>query len=388
MDKRILFVDDEMSILRSIKRVFFNKGYTLYLGNSAKEGLEILKTTDIDIVVSDVKMPEMDGITFLKEVKRLYPNVDRIILSGFVEKDAVLKAIITGIAFDYITKPWDNEVLFDKLKTILFMREKLSSNALITLLNSIETLPKIPEISVEFNNAVESNKSFHEIAQIVEKDIAISSKVLQLVNSAFYARTKVGSVDQAVAIIGFNGIKNIILYSSLIEGATLNKQQKEILAKYDDRAYKTNKLFVKFYELYTGQKTPTDYEMLGLALYVGKVIVLCYFWERYKKVIEQMKKDKEMSFWEAEMNLEYTDLTHIEIGAYFLNLWNFPMLYFQVIFNYMTPDTAPENIREIINVLNIAKKYANNSTDEEIQEILFTKNKDANIKEILDEYKK
>lgn len=121
MSKNILFVDDELSILKSIKRMFFKSGYNIFLAEGASEGLEVLKNNKIDIVVSDVKMPEMDGLTFLEEVKKYYPSIDRIVLSGFVEIDSVLKAIIKGIAFDYITKPWENEVLTEKLNYVVLI---------------------------------------------------------------------------------------------------------------------------------------------------------------------------------------------------------------------------------------------------------------------------
>ncbi len=121
MEKRVLFVDDELSILKAIKRSFFNSDFSVFVANSAKEGLEFLKNNKVDIVVSDVKMPEMDGISFLSEIKKLYPGIDRIILSGFVERSEVLKAIINGVAFDYMTKPWESDTMIEKLNYIFLI---------------------------------------------------------------------------------------------------------------------------------------------------------------------------------------------------------------------------------------------------------------------------
>ena len=388
MERRVLFVDDEMSILRSIKRSFFNTEYIVFIGNGAKEGLKILSENQIDVVVSDVKMPDMDGITFLSEVKLLYPNIDRIILSGFVEKESVLKAIVLGVAFDYITKPWENEVLFEKLDYIFLMRERLSNKNLVTFLNSIETLPKLPEVYGEFNRAVENDKSFKEISEIIGKDIAISTKVLQLVNSAFYARTKIGSIEQALQIIGLTGIKNILLYSSLSKDLTLSQGQKDDLKYYDNLTFVVNKLFIRIYQIIKGENPPQEFYMLGMILYIGKIILLCYFYERYLEIKEKMKSDENMTFWEAQISLNFGDCTHIEIGAYFLSLWNFPLEYFQVIFNYMTPYTAPEEIKEIIYMLNIARKYAESNLPDVIDGVLNSKNYDTQIKEYFDEYKR
>lgn len=388
MEKRVLFVDDELSILRAIKRAFFNTDFSVFIANSAKEALEFLKDHEVDIVVSDVKMPEMDGITFLTEVKKLYPNIDRIVLSGFVERSYVLKAIINGVAFDYMTKPWENDAIMEKLNYVFLMRERLSNKKLVSFLNSIDTLPKVPKIYNDFVEAVENDKDFKFIAKIIERDIAISTKILQLVNSAFYSRSKIGSIDQALQIIGLTGIKTLFLYSSLHEENRLSTKQFEELQRYDKLIFLVNQLFIRIYSIMKNEKAPQEYYMLGVILYIGKVILLSYFSDRYFEIKEKMKEDKDMTFWEAQLELDFGDCTHIEIGAYFLSIWNFPLIYFQTIFNYMTPYTAPENIREIIFMLNLAKKYAENAPEDVITQVLTTDNYNNQIKEYLYEREK
>ena len=370
MGKNILFVDDEISILKSLKRSFFNLDYNIYLGNSGEEGLEILAENDIDIVVSDVKMPEMDGLTFLKMVKELYPSVDRIVLSGFVEINLVLKAIVNGVAFDYITKPWDNSVLFEKLDYIILMRERVNNNDLVSSLNAIDTLPTLENVYFEFEDAILNNKSFEEIARIAEKDIAISSKIIQLVNSAFYSKIKIGSVEQAINIMGTLGLKSILHDSSLSSISKLSLNQRKEIKRYNELTYKVNKLFIKLYETYKEEKIPDEYRTLGLTLYIGKVILVAFYWDRYDKIVKNMKSHQKFSFWEAEIESNYVDCTHIEIGAYFLSLWNFPLIHFQVIFNYMTPFTAHEELKEIIALLTLSKKYVIELSNESFEQIL------------------
>ena len=388
MKKRVLFVDDELSILKAIKRSFFNTDFSVSTANSAKEALEFLQNNEVDIVVSDVKMPEMDGISFLTEVKNLYPNIDRIVLSGFVERSSVLKAIINGVAFDYMTKPWEGETMVEKLNYIFLMRERLSNKKLVSFLNSIDSLPKLPEIYLEFVKAVENDADFKSIARIIEKDVAISTKILQLVNSAFYTRTKIGSIEQALQIIGLTGIKTIFLYSSLHENRNMKPKELEELKHYDNMIFLVNKLFVKIYNVIKKENPPQEYYMLGIVLYIGKIILLSYFTDRYFEIKSKMKEDKNMTFWEAQLHLDFGDCTHVEIGAYFLGIWNFPLIYFQTIFNYMTPYTAPENIREVIFMLNLAKKYAENAQENIIEEILSTDKHNDYIKEYIYEREK
>lgn len=358
MSKNILFVDDELSILKSIRRLFLKSGYNIFLANSAKEGLEIIRTSNIDVVVSDVKMPEVDGLAFLRQVKENYPGIDRIVLSGFVEMDLVLRAIIKGIAFDYITKPWSNDVLVDKLNYVILMREQVNNPKIIEKLNQVEILPKTESIYKELVDSLSSDESIEKIISIIKRDISITTKVMQLVNSAFYTKNKIGSLEQAVEILGIRGIKNIAYNSALNSKIDLNNVQIRDLEKYNKLIVYTNNIFKNIYELYKNEPIPRELELIGLIPFIGKVILLNEYFDRYREIIELLMADIHMSFWEAQLKSKYTDFTYVELGAYFLNIWNFPISYFNIIYNFMTPHTAPNDIKEIIAILNLSKEYA------------------------------
>lgn len=358
MSKNILFVDDELSILKSIKRLFLKSGYNIFLANSAKEGLEIIRTSNIDVVVSDVKMPEVDGLAFLRQVKENYPGIDRIVLSGFVEMDLVLRAIIKGIAFDYITKPWSNDILVDKLDYVILMREQVNNPKIIEKLNQVEVLPKTESIYKELVDSLNNDESIEKIISIIKRDISITTKVMQLVNSAFYTKNKIGSLEQAVEILGIRGIKNIAYNSALNSKIDLNNVQIRDLEKYNKLIVYTNNIFKNIYELYKNEPIPRELELIGLIPFIGKVILLNEYFDRYREIIELLMADIHMSFWEAQLKSKYTDFTYVELGAYFLNIWNFPISYFNIIYNFMTPHTAHDNIKEIIAILNLSKEYA------------------------------
>ena len=117
MEKRtILFVDDEDKILRSLKRGLRGEPYRTLFATSGQESLEILKQEDVHVLVTDMRMPEMDGLELLKIVKREYPCIIRMVLSGHADSDTTLAAINEGEIFRFIAKPWK----FDGgLKTVL-----------------------------------------------------------------------------------------------------------------------------------------------------------------------------------------------------------------------------------------------------------------------------
>ena len=106
---KILFVDDEQNILDSFKRIFRGNKYNIITANSGQEGLDILHGTIVDLVVSDMQMPKMDGAEFLEQVAQKYPYTVRILLTGFSKIDSAIKAINKGKIYSYQTKPWDNE---------------------------------------------------------------------------------------------------------------------------------------------------------------------------------------------------------------------------------------------------------------------------------------
>ena len=107
----LLLVDDEPNILSSLRRLLRNEGYKLHLANSGEEALETLKHEQIDLVVSDGRMPGMSGTELLKRIKSLYPDTLRIILSGYTDVGELAKAINEGEAYRYILKPWNDEEL-------------------------------------------------------------------------------------------------------------------------------------------------------------------------------------------------------------------------------------------------------------------------------------
>ena len=104
----LLFVDDERNILSSLRRLFRSLGYTIYVAESGMAGLEILKRHPIDLVISDMRMPEMDGATFLEQVEQLYPETVRLLLTGFSDIASTVDAINRGKIYRYLSKPWED----------------------------------------------------------------------------------------------------------------------------------------------------------------------------------------------------------------------------------------------------------------------------------------
>ena len=109
--KTILLVDDEINVLSALKRLLRRDGYNILSTTSAAEAFEILATNRVGVIVSDQRMPEMNGTEFLAQVKEIYPNTMRMVLSGYTELQSVTDAINRGAIYKFLTKPWDDEQL-------------------------------------------------------------------------------------------------------------------------------------------------------------------------------------------------------------------------------------------------------------------------------------
>jgi diguanylate cyclase (GGDEF)-like protein len=129
----LLLVDDETSIVSSLRRLLRGDGYRILTANSGREGLKLLEEHTVDVIVSDQRMPEMTGVEFLREVRRLYPDTVRIVLSGYTELQTVTDAVNGGSIYKFLTKPWDDEQLRSHIQEAVAYGAMANENRLLTL---------------------------------------------------------------------------------------------------------------------------------------------------------------------------------------------------------------------------------------------------------------
>jgi len=187
MKKQILFVDDQPEILSSLRRMLrpMRHQWDMQFVGGGKEALEVLAKVPHDVIVSDMRMPEMDGITLLTKVQKRYPAVVRIALSGQCDREVVLRS--TGATHQFLTKPCDADTLKAVVDRSCVLRDTLSDLELRELVSGIASLPSLPSLYIEIIEELRSpNSSLADIGKIISKDIGMTSKLMQLVNSAFF----------------------------------------------------------------------------------------------------------------------------------------------------------------------------------------------------------
>ncbi|MDG1475594.1 MAG: response regulator, partial [Vicingaceae bacterium] len=122
----VLYVDDEIRNLSAFKATY-RRVYNIYLAESAKEGVNILENNDIDIVLTDQRMPETTGVEFLQSIIKTHPDPIRILVTGYSDIGAVIDAVNKGQIYRYVSKPWDNEYLkmtIDKAYEVYSLRQE------------------------------------------------------------------------------------------------------------------------------------------------------------------------------------------------------------------------------------------------------------------------
>lgn len=129
-DKRqgLLCVDDEVGILNALKRLLRKENYRLFTAVGAEEGMEILSKEDIQVVICDQRMPNMDGITFLKKLRDAHPDIIRITLTGYADVETIKEAVNQGHIFKFLLKPWNDDNLILEVRQAFHQYELINAN--------------------------------------------------------------------------------------------------------------------------------------------------------------------------------------------------------------------------------------------------------------------
>src|SRR5690606_270630 len=208
-----LFVDDEPLLLEGLARMLrpLRHDWEMTFVSSAREALAALDAQHFDVVVSDMRMPVMDGAALLERVRERQPDAVRIMLSGQTDREGVLRTI--NCAHRFLQKPCEPELLRLTLERACSLRELVRDRRVAEVAGSLGTLPSLPDVYVELTRAMASDDaSARRVAAILSQDLGMTAKVLQLVNSAFFGLPrKVATVDQAVVLLGLELVRAIVL---------------------------------------------------------------------------------------------------------------------------------------------------------------------------------
>lgn len=238
--KSILFVDDEPRILSALARMLRSqrRAWDMVFAEGGAEALEQLAGSPVDVVVSDARMPGMDGVRLLGEVRRRYPDAARIILSGQCSRDSVLECV--GVAHQFLTKPCDAEVLIATLRRVCQLRDELVDGPLRQTVTGVDSLPSrhaaVAELATEVDRPEPSTS---RLARIVARDVGMSVRLLQLVNSGFFGTPqRVADPGAAVELLGLDTIRDLVRSESALLISEPDAASSALVESLNERALK------------------------------------------------------------------------------------------------------------------------------------------------------
>ena len=343
----LLFVDDEKAILKSLMRLFFRRGLVLFFAEDGEEALKIMSENHVDMVVSDMRMPKMDGHKLLKEVQRLYPHTIRFILSGHTDEREIYKAVLDGSAKMYLLKPWEPEKLFNFIMGTFELLDILQEKKIINLADKLKYLAIQQSVQRKLYQFMDKEENTSKLVEAIENDLGATARVLKFVNSSYFD-IKVGSVKQAVAYLGSNIVKVI-----LSNGEDFLKEESYDVGQgnysiLQEQGNLTKRILGILYKKILKKEFSEVAAAAGLLHDIGLVLKDNRGIDNYFAI-----EDKISSVFDDNM-----EATHEEIGGYILKWWGIPeAIYESALFHHSPLLASPAN-QELVCAIHLADYHA------------------------------
>jgi HD-like signal output (HDOD) protein len=349
--KNILFVDDERDLLDSLRaRLYKHRhDWNMKFVVSGAEAIAALEQQRFDLVVSDVRMPGMDGGQLLTVVKQRWPDAMRIIVSGY--SDPVQAVRLTSLAHQYVAKPCDGCELENIIERGFHLQDLLGQESLRKMVGSIGKLPAMPKTYGLLQSALaQPSVTAAQIGDIVNADAAIASKVLQITNSAFFRlRKPMVRIKDAVTYLGFATVRNLVLSAEIFSQwqapKGLSDLDPERLQSHAQCAAAACKA------LAGGRATPDDAWLAGLLHDIGYWILIQECPKELASAL-QMARAEGLPLVDCERRI--TGATHAEIGAYLLGLWGLPYTIVEAVALHHSPKAVTPHGYDLVGALAVS----------------------------------
>ena len=339
--RRILFVDDEPLVLKGLQRTLrsMRKEWDLDFAGSGLDALNILSSESYDAVVTDMRMPGMDGTQLLDEVRQRYPHMIRFVLSGEMDQKVILKTVRS--AHQHLMKPCDADVLKDALLRAFALRKILDDHHLKQLVGSIDTLPSMPALYLQITEELNSSiSSFKKVGEIIARDVGMTAKILQMVNSAFFGLYRhISTPQEAVGFLGMETVKSLVLSAKIFSQFDQHKIYSFSLEELWSHSMGASMFAKTITQAENKQKESMDDAfMAGILHDLGKLVLAQNLPKQYKTVMDEARQTKR-SLWEVEY--DNFGVTHAEIAAYLMGLWGMKDTVVEAIAFHHCPKKSP-----------------------------------------------
>ncbi len=315
----ILFVDDEEQVLDSL-RVALRRGaraYRMLYANGGTEALDVLARESVDVLVTDVRMPGMNGVQLLEAVRQQHPTTIRYVLSGEAEPELVVRAI--PVAHRWLAKPCGRKELLAALESAVGHRRMIDNPEVHHALSAATSLPSPPDLySSVLALLADPEASIDTIADLVAGDPAVTTKLLQWANSAYSGGTTVTDVRSAIARVGLRALTQLVLSVDVFRSLRPDEQIPGLdIETLDQHGSAIGQLASHL----AGADDSSVAGLGGLFTFVGLLLEASHLPDRLAAAYQRAETDG-ISLVQAEQELY--QLTHPELGAHLLSVWGLP----------------------------------------------------------------
>jgi len=334
MKKRILFVDDERDVLDGLCNRLrrYRTRWDMVFLDSGQEALAMLARERFDVVISDMRMPDMDGPTLLRRVRENHPEVARIVLSGCADEGAVLRAV--AIAHQFLPKPCEGDALEQAVERVCELQALIHDKAVRATIGKLASLPTLPSVYLQLMATLGNERaSAEDVAKILKQDGALCAQILRIANSSYFGLSRsVVKIEEAVLFLGLATIRRLAFVAEVFRRAG----NEPTLAGLSVEGLKQHSLLSGGIasSLFSDKHQKEAAFIAGLVHDIGKLLLASELPDRVARVVFQMRAEgKPMHAVEQELY----GVTHAEVGAYLLGLWQLPFPIVEAVANHHAP---------------------------------------------------
>src|SRR3984885_4791380 len=354
--KRVLFVDDEGKALDALKLMLRVQEFPweAAYASSGKSALDLLAEKPFDVIISDIRMPEMDGAALLKIVCERFPGAVRIVVCSQEEMNGALRAV--PVAHQFLLKPCDPHMLRVAVARATRLSDVLSNKMLASIVGSVKDLPVLPRTFMALREKLaDPNAPVKEVVKLVEQDISISAKILQLVNSAFFGLPReISTMNTAVSYLGIDMLQNLVLSAEVFRvfenSANLPGFSFEELHEHSQLTAKIASHIPVPAAVHSAAVV-----VAGLLHDVGKLVLATRSPKHFARALEGAAEEKPPLF---AVEQDLMGVSHAEVGAYLLEIWGLPCPVVEAVAHHHHPERVPQETLDAVAVVHVANYLA------------------------------
>ena len=355
---RVLFVDDDQAILDGLHNLLRkqHRVWDMVFVTSGAAALEALRLGPFDVIVSDMRMPGMDGATLLTAVKETHPNIARIILSGQSEREALVKAL--PLAHQFLSKPCDGAVLRIAIERTCRLQKLLHDETLRKAVGGLDALPSPSQTYRDLIDALsDSDIGLAAVAEIVERDPAMSAKVLQLANSAYFGLPKrVTSISQATMFLGADVIKGLVLTAQVFSTLGAHRPAGVSMDQFQSHSLMTARLAK---HLVSDRAVADDAFTAALLHDIGQIAMAVGLREQFTAILRDSRGSRRPL---QEVEYEHLGVSHAEVGGYLLGVWGLPFSIVEAVACHHRPGSIDSGDRDVLAAVHLAETVVEEGT--------------------------